>query len=96
MTNYGFMAAVKVCGYFFRAKTASNADIVSCHGIIIEQLQAKKSLSYHDEVPDCRTYHDNIFRVTDPLRGEFTGYRWIPRLKASDVEFWCFLWSAPE
>ena len=25
----------------------------------------------------------NIFRVTGPLRGEFTGDRWIPRTKAS-------------
>ena len=37
----------------------------------------------------------NIFRVTGPLCGEFTGPRWIPRAKASDVELWCFLWSAP-
>ena len=28
----------------------------------------------------------NIFRVTDPLCGEFTGHRWIPRKKASDAE----------
>ena len=28
----------------------------------------------------------NIFRVTGPLCGEFTGHRWIPRTKASDVE----------
>ena len=32
----------------------------------------------------------NIFRVTDPLCGEFTGHRWIPRTKASDAELWCF------
>ena len=38
----------------------------------------------------------NIFRVTGPLWGEYTGYRWIPLTKASDVELWCFLWSAPE
>ena len=38
----------------------------------------------------------NIFRVTGPLCGEFTGHRWIPRTKASDAELWCFLWSAPE
>ena len=38
----------------------------------------------------------NIFRVTGLLCGEFTGHRWIPRTKASDVELWCFLWSAPE
>ena len=38
----------------------------------------------------------NIFRVTDPLLGEFTGDRWIPLTKASDEELLCFLWSAPE
>ena len=32
----------------------------------------------------------NIFRVTGPLCGEFTGHRWIPLTKASDVELWCF------
>ena len=32
----------------------------------------------------------NIFRVTGYLCGEFTGDRWIPRTKASDVELWCF------
>ena len=38
----------------------------------------------------------NIFRVTGPLCGEFTGPRWIPHTKASDAELWCLLWSAPE
>ena len=38
----------------------------------------------------------NIFRVTVPLCGEFTGHRWIPLTKACDAELWCFLWSAPE
>ena len=33
----------------------------------------------------------SIFRVTDPLCGEFTGHRWIPLIKASDAELWCFL-----
>ena len=37
----------------------------------------------------------NIFRVSGLLCGEFTGDRWIPRPKASDVEL-CFLWSVPE
>ena len=40
--------------------------------------------------------NENIFRVTGPLCGEFTGDRWIPLKKASDAELWCFLWSAPE
>ena len=35
----------------------------------------------------------NIFCVTGPLGGEFTGPRWIPRTKASDADLWCFLWS---
>ena len=34
----------------------------------------------------------NIFRVTGPLCGEFTGHRWIPRTKASDAELWSFCW----
>ena len=38
----------------------------------------------------------NIFRVTGPLCGEFTGHRRIPRIRASDAEIWCFLWPAPE
>ena len=37
----------------------------------------------------------NIFRDTGPLCGDFTGHRLIPRRKATDVEIWCFLWSAP-
>ena len=38
----------------------------------------------------------NIFHVTGPLCGEFTGQRWILRTKASDAELWCFLWYGPE
>ena len=40
--------------------------------------------------------NENIFRVTGPLCGEFTSYRWIPLTKSSDAGLWCFLWSAPE
>ena len=29
---------------------------------------------------------ETFFRVTGPLCGEFTGYRWIPLTKASDAE----------
>ena len=38
----------------------------------------------------------NIFRVTDPLCGEFIGYRWIPLTKASGADLRNFLWSDPE
>ena len=34
----------------------------------------------------------NIFRVTCPLCGEFTGLRRIPLTKASNAELWCFLY----
>ena len=37
----------------------------------------------------------NIFRVTGPLGGESTG-QYIPLIKASDAELWCFLRSAPK
>ena len=40
--------------------------------------------------------YGNIFCVTGPLLGEPTGHRWIPLTKASDLELWCFIWSAPE
>ena len=40
--------------------------------------------------------NENIFRVTSPLWGEFTGHRWIPLARASDAEHWCLLWSTPE
>ena len=33
----------------------------------------------------------NIFCVTGPLCGEFTGHRWIPHTNASDAELLCFL-----
>ena len=38
----------------------------------------------------------DIFHVTGHLCGEFTGPGCIPRTKASDAQFWCFLWSASE
>ena len=38
----------------------------------------------------------NIFRVTGPLCGEFTGDWWIPCTKTSDAELWWFLSSAPD
>ena len=51
-------------------------------------------------ISDCycmmTSSNGNIFRVTGPLWGEFTGHRWIPLTKASDAELWCFLWSTPE
>ena len=36
------------------------------------------------------SWNGNIFRITGPLCGEFTGLRWIPHTKASDAELSCF------
>ena len=45
---------------------------------------------------DCKfimtSSNGNIFRVTGLLWEESTGHR----TKASGVELWCYLWSAPE
>ena len=50
----------------------------------------------YDTSPMMTSSNANIFRVTGPLCGEFTGHRWITRTKASDAELWCFPWSAPK
>ena len=55
-----------------------------------------KLWSYDTESHDMMTSpNGNIFRVTGPLCGEFTGQRWIPLTKDSDVELWCSFSSAP-
>ena len=38
----------------------------------------------------------NLFLVTGPLCGEFTGYQWIPLTQDGDAELWCFRWSGLE
>ena len=38
----------------------------------------------------------NVFRVTGPLCGKYTGLRWIHLTKVSDAQLWCFLWFAPK
>ena len=34
--------------------------------------------------------------ITGSSWEESTGDRWIPLIRASDADLWCFLWSAPE
>ena len=34
----------------------------------------------------------NIFHITGPLCGEFTGHRWIPLTRDSGAKLWYFLW----
>ena len=42
------------------------------------------------------SWNGNIFRITGPFLGGFTGHRWTPLTKASVAELWCFLWSVFE
>ena len=57
----------------------------------------------HSRLQDLHVIHcmmtssnGNIFRVTGPLWEDFAGHRWIPLIKASGAELWCFLWSTLE
>ena len=54
-------------------------------------LDFSGSFAYHDDVIKW-----NLFHVTGPLWGEFTGDQWIPLTKASDAELLCIPLSAPE
>ena len=71
--------------------------------VCISNLLNKQSSWYQFDKP-CRSYWTWLRHQIEtfsallqgPLCGEFTGHRWIPLTKASDVELWCFLWSTPE
>ena len=62
----------------------------------LDMFSQKHDIERQASLPMMTSSNGNIFRVTGPLRGEFTGPQWIPRTKASDAELWCFYWSAPE
>ena len=44
-------------------------------------------LALHRQLDMMTSSNGNIFRVTGPLYGEFTGHRWIPRTQASSASF---------
>ena len=73
---------------------SSNTCLMLCYMIVPGYECNLRKLSF---VTMMTSSNGNIFRVTGPLCGEFTGDRGIPRTKASDAgELWCFLWSASE
>ena len=67
--------------------------------LVVDVCQACYQIQYW-HIPSRSAKNDVIkwrhFSVTVPLCGGFTGHRWIHHTEASDVELWCFLWSAPE
>ena len=54
------------------------------------QAISRQSTDYKFGLFMMTSSNGNIFRVTGPLCGEFTGHRWIPSTKASDAELWFF------
>ena len=74
----------------------TNAEaIVAALNIVWEHTTTTDRRGHNDHGCMMTSSNGNIFRVTGPLCGEFTGHRWIPLTKASVAELWCFLWSAP-
>ena len=71
-------------------KQLANRDLAQTCDIAFNHLTNRSPCSM------MTSSNRNIFRVTGPLCGEFTGHRWIPLTKASEEELCCFLWSAPE
>ena len=75
----------------------SIANVIKCMKCIGRMHFVPQGYCYHiDKESMMASSNGNIFRVTGPLCGEFTGLRWIPHTKASDAWLWCFLWSATE
>ena len=56
---------------------------------IIGSLSPFLGTSYQ---PMMTSSNGNIYHVTGHLCGEFIGYGWILRTKASDAKLYCFLW----
>ena len=86
MVSMGFMAIL------IQAETITQVGLLHC------TIVFQPCLTYWNwrQIYIMASSNGNIFRVTGPLCGDFTGDEWIPLTKASDAELWCFLWSAPE
>ena len=82
-----------VASPFWKPRSASAKVGVSTNFLV---LRIGRLLMKAESINMMTSSNGFIFRVADPLCGEFTGDRWIPLTKASDAEVWCFLWSAPE
>ena len=90
------------CHRYTHKVPRGNAWVRSAASELVSFLRLRKKTTtyvFHPLVIYMRVYmmtssNGNLFRVTGPLCGEFTGHQWIPRTKTSDAELWCFLWSA--
>ena len=100
------LVVISAVWVFLTTAVVGATILVSCN--IVKSLQLiwrSGTRRWNLRVPDLQmscsdltfmmtSSNGNIFRVTGPLCGEFTGHWGIPRTKASDAGLWCFLWSA--
>ena len=98
--KYGLSLLGKQERLQIRQITYEDAAVIECVGVNAFQKRAQLVVlgEFHTMciIAMMTSSNGNISRVTNPLCGEFTRQRWIPRSKACDAELWCFLWSAPE
>ena len=95
-TGYAVVVIMVLHHVFRYWKSISKYEWHWCLSVLILVVWAAGCYDHHHVNCMMTSSNGSNFRVTGPLCGEFTGARWIPRTKASDVELWCFLWSAPE
>ena len=65
----------------------SNPDMDQLDPVLVHY---NSQFSPRDSQHMMTSSNENIFRVTGPLCGEFTGHQWIPHTKVSDTELWFF------
>ena len=83
---------IGVMTFLFQSCQHEYIWLLVIHHVMTYSYNSYLSISLHYDM--MTSSYGNIFRVTGPLRGESSGDRWIPPTKASEVELWCFLWSA--
>ena len=66
----------------------SLSEILSYHLGPLPRARFKWNMANNADM--MTSSNGNIFHVTGPLCGDFTGDRWIPLTKASDAKLWCF------
>ena len=62
-------------------------ELINTYKLMFCNLRYVVRMALKTLKPMMTSSNANIFRVTGPLCGEFTGHRWIPFTKASDASF---------
>ena len=67
----------------------TSSEVISCllNGYLQEYVTTNRAQS-EGPLLMMTSLNENIFRVTGPLCGRFTGHRWIPLTKSIDADLW--------